>query len=392
MKTNKHEKSKSGNKQKNNSEASLKEFLKYSRTLVKKLDCSLLFFSSAELENKYLSNILSLKEDFALLISDKCACASNTNKKCDDSISDLNTTLFVPFPPQINPYESINSIRELKCISSCLKSIKSPIGIEFERAKASEHEKLVQMIDKNIKNPVLDISSYLNEFFSVKDDLLLAKISQASILSDEVFKKLYSFIKIQKIRSEHGAYEFINYTLKRLFLEPAFSPIVANSVNSANIHHTFPSKRAFRKGFLLVDLGVKFDGICSDLSRMIYLGTPSLKEKELYDLVKYVQEKSILYVKEGVLYSHIEDYAKQLLGKYSSYFTHLLGHGLGYYPHECPSFSKISKEKVRKNHVFTIEPGIYFKGEFGIRIEDTCYFDGNKAIPFTKSKKELLLV
>jgi Xaa-Pro aminopeptidase len=250
----------------------------------------------------------------------------------------------------------------------------------------------VKNIDIQIKNPVLNITPYLDEFFSIKDELLLTKISKSAMLSDMVFKRLYLLIKAQKIYSEHGAYEFINYTLKRLFLEAAFSPIVANSINSANIHHAFPSKRAFRKGFLLIDLGVKYDGVCSDLSRMIYLGKPSLKEKELYDLVKCVQEKSISYVKEGILYKNIENYARRLLGKYSSYFTHLLGHGLGYYPHECPSFSEISEDKVIKNHVFTIEPGIYFKGKFGIRIEDSCYFDGKAAISLTKSKKELLLV
>jgi len=401
----------------------IKRFLDYSKIIASHLGCSLLFFSSPELENKYLLNLFSIKEDFALLITaksqkdyfnDSVLRKDLGNKPRLGVFSDdkfdgnafnntklyphhFSTTLFLPFVPQKNQYCQkksvclIDSIKELRSLIPFLKTShlnkpKHNIGVEFERMRASEY--------LNIKGicPLIDIGAYFDSFFSVKDGLLLAKISKSALLTDLVFKRLYLAIKTSKIGSEHGAYEFINYTVKRLGLEPAFSPIVANALNSANIHHLFPSKKPFKKGFILVDLGVKYEGLCSDMTRMMYLGRPNPKEMELFNLVKSVLEKSIDFVRKGMFYSDIDDYARKQFGSYTLHFTHLLGHGLGYNVHEGPSFSKNSKDTVKKNQVFTIEPGIYLKGKFGIRIEDSCYFDGKKAVTLTKTKRDLLLV
>ncbi|HOI18782.1 MAG TPA: M24 family metallopeptidase [Candidatus Woesearchaeota archaeon] len=318
--------------------------------------------------------------------------SSNINEKCEEEKDRFSITLFVPFPPQVNPYISIDSIKDMASIYDCISSIRNPLGVEFERMNAKEYEKISKFLEKKIKIPLFDITSYFDDFFSVKDEDSLAKISKSAMLSDLLFKRLYLAIKKGKVGSEHGAYEFINYSLKRLCLEPAFSPIIANSSNSSNIHHLFHSKKPFKKGFVLVDLGVKYEGFCSDLSRMIYLGTPFIRERELFNLVCLVQNKSLAYVKKDILYREIDYYARQIFGIYKGNFNHLLGHGLGYYAHEAPSFSKFSEDKVRKNQVFTIEPGIYFKGKYGIRIEDSCYFDGEKAISLTKTKKQLFLV
>ncbi|MDO8511613.1 MAG: M24 family metallopeptidase, partial [Nanoarchaeota archaeon] len=74
------------------------------------------------------------------------------------------------------------------------------------------------------------------------------------------------------------------------------------------------------------------------------------------------------------------------LGKYSSYFIHSLGHGVGIEIHETPSFSEEAKQTIQPNHVFTIEPGIYFPGKYGIRIEDTLLFDSKVKILTTAPK------
>lgn len=396
----------------------IKRFLDYSKMIASHLGCSLLFFSTPELENKYLLDVFSIKEDFALLITPKSQkdyfnddiLGKNLGDEHNSGVFNnddfeghafnntklysrhFDTILFLPFTPHKNPYCPkgstclIDSIKELRSLDDSLRRVKGLIGIEFKRVRASEYQ--------NVEGAhhLVDISAYFDSFFSVKDRLLLTKISKSALLTDLVFKRLYSAIKASKIGSEHGAYEFINYTVKRLGLEPAFSPIVANALNSANIHHLFPSKKPFKKGFILVDLGVKYEGLCSDMTRMMYLGKPSLNEIELFNLVKSVQEKSIGFMKKGMFYRDIDDYARRQFGRYNPNFTHLLGHGLGYNVHEAPSFSKDSEDKIEKNQVFTIEPGIYIGGKFGIRIEDSCYFDGKKAVTLTKTKREIFLV
>ena len=104
-----------------------------------------------------------------------------------------------------------------------------------------------------------------------------------------------------------------------------------------------------------------------------------------------IQENAIKNVKENILFSELDQFARKQLGKYSSYFIHSLGHGLGIEIHEKPSYLKENKYKIEPGQVFTVEPGIYFPGKFGIRIEDTIVFDGKVKV-LTKSDKKLIKV
>ena len=121
-----------------------------------------------------------------------------------------------------------------------------------------------------------------------------------------------------------------------------------------------------------------------------FLGTLTKKELGFYNLLLKAQQNTIKSVKESVKYEKLTATSKKLLGKYSKNFTHSLGHGIGVEVHENPVFSDSSK--VKKNVPFTIEPGIYFSGKFGLRIEDTLYYDGKKVVVLTKASKELLQI
>ena len=93
-------------------------------------------------------------------------------------------------------------------------------------------------------------------------------------------------------------------------------------------------------------------------------------------------------LKENVLISKPYEFAKKELGKA---FSHGLGHGIGVEIHELPNLGPYSKEKLRKNMIFTIEPGIYYEGKYGIRIEDDVLFDGKVKV-LTKTNKKLITV
>jgi len=114
------------------------------------------------------------------------------------------------------------------------------------------------------------------------------------------------------------------------------------------------------------------------------------KEKELYNLVLKCQTKSIKAVKKGIKIINLHNYSASLLGKYSKNFIHFLCHSLGIEVHDVIPAKK-KNMKLTKGIVFTIEPGIYLKGKFGIRIEDDVYL-GNKVEVLTKTKKNLIVV
>jgi len=117
---------------------------------------------------------------------------------------------------------------------------------------------------------------------------------------------------------------------------------------------------------------------------MIYLGKPKKEELKFYDLLLNVQQGALNNLKLGKKFKEVEQQTRKSLGKYAPYFIHSLGHGLGVEIHEPLGLT------IKKNQVFTIEPGIYFKN-FGLRIEDTILMK-DKPVILTKTSKNLVII
>ena len=129
------------------------------------------------------------------------------------------------------------------------------------------------------------------------------------------------------------------------------------------------------------------------MTRTIFLGDPNKSERMLYNLVLGCEKKCINRLKIGMNYCDLELYARISLKNYKQYFTHNLGHGVGKKIHDLPKIGIISNDKVKKDNIITIEPGIYFKNkkEIGIRIEDTVYI-GNKIRILSKASRKLISI
>lgn len=171
----------------------------------------------------------------------------------------------------------------------------------------------------------------------------------------------------------------------------SFPPIIACAANAAEPHHQTNLTKLTR-GFCVIDLGLKIDGYCSDLSRTIFIGEPSSEEKEIYELVKTAQADSVNHVKSGIKASEIDLVCRQILGKWQKNFIHGLGHGVGTAVHEWPSISTTSQAILEANMIITIEPGVYISGEFGIRIEDDVLVTENGSEVLNRTSKELIIV
>lgn len=162
----------------------------------------------------------------------------------------------------------------------------------------------------------------------------------------------------------------------------SFEPIVALDANAAK-PHALPSDKTMQLGnHLLVDAGLKYQRYCSDRTRCCEVSTQmhfdkqqhfsDAKHQEVYDIVRRAQEASINAVKAGVKAADIDKAGRDVIEKagYGKYFVHSTGHGVGLDIHEEPFISAKSHTVVEENMIFTIEPGIYLPGEFGVRIED----------------------
>lgn len=205
----------------------------------------------------------------------------------------------------------------------------------------------------------------------VKDPEELNLLRRAISISDRAFNEVSALVQpgvtekqiaweLEKRMREYGA-ECL-----------AFETIVASGPNGSTPHAT-PSERPFQDGDpVIIDMGARYRGYNSDMTRTLCVGEPTAKFKELYNIVLEAHVKACEAVRPGLTGEQVDSVARELITScgYGDYFIHSLGHGIGLAVHEPPSLRKASQHVLETGMVHSIEPGIYLAGWGGIRIED----------------------
>ena len=184
------------------------------------------------------------------------------------------------------------------------------------------------------------------------------------------------------------SFRFKEKLTKRGRRELSFEPIVAINENAAKPHAVVTEKKLKKGDLLLLDAGIKYQRYCSDRTRTIYVGNNISMSKnqkfpreiqKVYDVVLKAQEEAIKAVKVGIKAKELDKIARNIIEKagYGKYFVHSLGHGVGLDIHEWPFINSRNEIRLKEGMVFTIEPGIYIPGKFGIRIEDMIAINYN---------------
>jgi Xaa-Pro aminopeptidase len=213
-------------------------------------------------------------------------------------------------------------------------------------------------------------------------------IRKACDISDSIFEELIAGFNF---KTEKQVADFIKRKARKNKVKLAFPIIVSSGKNGHDIHHK-PNKTRLN-GFTIVDFGVKCGGFCSDMTRTVFVGKINEKQKKLYEKVKKVQENSLKRLKAGVSYKELDLYARKSFGKVlRKKFRHSLGHGVGSKIHQNPKIGPRSKDIAKAGDIVTIEPGIYFKKRYGIRIEDTVLVKKDRTLALTKSQKKLIVI
>ncbi len=174
----------------------------------------------------------------------------------------------------------------------------------------------------------------------------------------------------------------------------AFDTMVLSGPKTASPHGN-PGNRKIKKGdFVLFDLGVVYQGYCSDITRTVAFGEPTDAQREIYETVRKAEQAAVDSVRPGVKAMEIDKAARNVIEQagYGSYFTHRVGHGLGISVHEYPSVTGTNELVLEEGMVFTIEPGIYHPGITGVRIEDDVVVTADGVEVLTKFPKELLIL
>lgn len=176
---------------------------------------------------------------------------------------------------------------------------------------------------------------------------------------------------------------------------PAFPTIVATGASSSMPHHT-SSETVIEEGPLLFDIGANVNRYCSDISRTYHIGQPSDPFKTVYELVRKAQERAADALAPSVAASEVDEAARSVLDDagYGDRFTHSTGHGVGIDVHEQPNLSARSDAELAEGMVVTVEPGVYLKGDFGVRIEDAYVIteDGSERLStLSRSLEDMVL-
>lgn len=213
------------------------------------------------------------------------------------------------------------------------------------------------------------VDGWVRKLRAVKTPGEIRKIKASCRAADRAMAHLKVFIRPGAREIELEA-ELLYYVKKTEGADLSFPPIIISGERTS-LPHGRPSGKKIAPGdFVLVDFGVRLDGYCSDLTRTFCAGRMTEEKKRLYKTVLSTQTSAIERLVPGQTAGAVFARSRRELRRAGYDLRHGLGHGVGLRVHEEPSVSASSGTKLKENMVFTVEPGDYLAGRFGVRIED----------------------
>ncbi len=265
------------------------------------------------------------------------------------------------------------------------------LGFEANCISYNTHHKLSEAVKtKQINLALVPTTDIVEELRSIKEPGELELITKAAALTDIALEKVKTIIR-PGITEKELAWEIEKFLRQEDSEGIPFEIIVASGTNSA-LPHARPTEKIMRPGEpVLIDMGARINGYCSDLSRTLFLDKVDKILWEIYDVVLKAQITAIERIESGMDALQADRLARSIVEEagYGDAFGHGLGHGVGLAVHELPTIGYSSTNSLADGMVFTIEPGIYLTGQGGVRIEDMVVLENGKARVLTKAKKDL---
>lgn len=259
------------------------------------------------------------------------------------------------------------------------------LGVESEDLRHNEYVKFTQLLKSASIVPVEKVGIKLRE---IKEQDEIERIKKACEITDTCLEEIIPRIKIGMTEQELAL--TIEMWIKQKGYDLAFDSIVAVNKNSALPHyHTKDGKgKVEKESVILIDFGVKFQDYLSDITRMVFI-KPTSEMTQVYTKLLAVQKKTIQHISLDKDPKSVDSYCRELLHRDQlPDFPHSLGHGVGLEIHEYPKISRLSDDHIIDGEVFTIEPGVYYDGKWGMRTEDTVVVRNGKAEVLTEYTKE----
>ena len=265
------------------------------------------------------------------------------------------------------------------------------VGFESEDVSVATHRRLRRALTEHAPSSNVTMVAtvgIVEELRSRKDQDEMVLLQRAIDISDEALNTVTANIKAGETEISVG--RRLEAAMRELGADgPSFDTIVGSGPNGA-LPHYLAGDRPIQEGEpVVIDMGAKYKGYCSDLTRTIILGTPDETFRRVYDVVLGAQLTAMATVQVGMTGSQTDGLARKVIEEagYGDNFGHGLGHGVGLAVHEYPRVGPMGSDILENGMMFTIEPGIYISGWGGVRIEDVVILEDSGARTLSKARK-----
>lgn len=263
-------------------------------------------------------------------------------------------------------------------------------NVGFEE-KYVTYEGYKKIMHRYKANNLVETEGIIEKQRMIKDTEEIMNIKKACEITDKCFEYLLQYIKIGTTEKQ------VANEIERFYKENgsegiAFEPIVASGKNTSIPHFKPTDKKIEMADPIIIDMGCKYNGYCSDMTRTIFMGCILEEIKPMYDLIL---KNHILTINDLRSNTNIKTIVKKVENDFKSNnfnLIHALGHGVGLETHEIPNISESNESFFKENMIIAIEPAIYIPGKYGIRIEDTICINKTDNKVLTKSDTNYIVI
>lgn len=275
---------------------------------------------------------------------------------------------YVPMVHRVAPWLKVDDIKKVNGAKPFKAGRSKLLKMGYESSVT--HARFLQLEKAFPGATFTDVDANVKELRAVKTADELAKLRAAEALNDRIWSEAQK--KFKPGMTEREMARVIQHLMIELGEGEAFETIVCVGKNAAECHHVPDDTVWNGKESVLVDMGVKLGGYCSDMTRNMVPTRPSKLYKKVYGLVLEANRRAIAAARPGMTAGALDKVARDFLTKngFGEAFGHSLGHGVGIEIHEAPWAAKKQKMVLKPGMSVTIEPGVYLEGNLGVRIED----------------------
>jgi Xaa-Pro aminopeptidase len=290
---------------------------------------------------------------------------------------------------EVADFERLRGKQDL--LSDAAERLSGRVGFEDQHMSVRQHTRLSGMVGEGVE--LVAAGGLVEDLRAVKGPDELRAMREAAALADEMYEYLRERGLVGRTERE-VAVDVEREMRARGAEDPSFPSIVAAGAHGALPHADPRDVRIEPNTLVIVDMGCRVDGYCSDCTRTFATGDLDDEAGAVYELVLAAQEESLHAVRAGADCKQVDTVARDRIAAagYGERFGHGLGHGVGLEVHEAPRLAQTAEGSLAAGNAVTVEPGVYVPGAFGVRIEDLVVVGDSGSEVLSRFPKSLITV